>query len=65
MALQAYNNCFMSIDLEDDAVVALSKRAGQDQILQIRIQAVKEVEKIEDVPAEEEGSLSQIEINYV
>lgn len=65
MALQAYSSCFMSVDHEDEAVVAISKRAGEDQILQIRVQVIREVTKTEEVPVEEEGSLTQVEVNYV
>lgn len=65
MALQAYNTCFMAIDREDDTLVALSKRAGADQILQLRTQIVREVDKTEEIPTEEQGNLAQVEINYV
>lgn len=65
MALQAYNSCFMSVDREDDTVVALSKRAGADQIVQLRSQIIRETDKSEEIPKEEQGGLSQIEVNYV
>lgn len=55
----------MSIDPEDDAVVALTKQAGAEQIIQIRSQTVRDVNPLKDVPTEEQGSLEEIEINYV
>lgn len=55
----------MSVDLEDDTVVAISKRAGEDQILQIRSQTARDVNPVKDVPVEEQGDLRQIEVNYV
>ncbi|KAJ8929920.1 hypothetical protein NQ314_017354 [Rhamnusium bicolor] len=65
MALQGYNDCFLSIDPEDDAVVANVKRAGPDQFIKIRSQTVKEDNPLKDVPTEEQGNIGQIEINYV
>lgn len=65
MALQGYNDCFISIDDEDDTLVAKHKRAGQDNFIQIRSQTVREVNPLKDVPTEEQGSLDQIEVNYV
>lgn len=55
----------MSVDPEEDTVVAISKRAGEDQILQIRSQTTREVNPVKDVPVEEQGDLRQIEVNYV
>lgn len=65
MALQGYSSCFMSVDHEDDTVVALSKRAGADQIMQLRSQIIKETDNSDEIPKEEQGNLSQIEVNYV
>ncbi|RZC35492.1 FRG1 -like [Asbolus verrucosus] len=65
MALQSYSDCFMSVDDEDDAVVARSRKASSDQMLHIRSQTVKDVNPLKDVPAEEQGALAQVEINYV
>lgn len=55
----------MSIDPEDDAVVALRKVAGEAEFAIIRSCAVKEKNTEEDIPTEEQGDLSQVEINYV
>ncbi|KAK4882407.1 hypothetical protein RN001_005726 [Aquatica leii] len=65
MALQACTDCFMSVDEEEDTVVAISKTAGKDQIMQMRSQTVKTINPYKDVPQEEQGSVKQIEINYV
>lgn len=65
MALQGYNECFLSIDPDDDSVVANVKKAGTDQFIQIRSQAVKEDNPLVDVPTEEQGNIKQIEVNYV
>lgn len=65
MALLCANGCFMAIDPEDDALVALKKKAGDNEVLQIRACSVREV-VIDDRAAEEkEEDLSQVEINYV
>lgn len=65
MALQAANSCFVSIDPEDDAVVALRKSVGEAEICSIRTCAARETNAIDDAPAEEQGSLTEVEINYV
>jgi hypothetical protein len=65
MALQSYSNCFMSVNDEDDAIIAADKKAGSAHMLQIRSQTVKDVNPLKDVPAEEQGALEQVEINYV
>lgn len=65
MALLSYTDCFLSVNVDDDTVVAVSKKAGEDQILQIRSQTVRSVNPMKDVPLEEQGNLAQVEINYV
>ncbi|XP_018323246.2 protein FRG1 homolog [Agrilus planipennis] len=65
MALSAYTDCFISIHSKDDSVIALSKVASKDEILQIRSQTIKEHNPLKDVPTEEQGSLEEIEVNYV
>ncbi|KAJ8958236.1 hypothetical protein NQ318_017379 [Aromia moschata] len=65
MALQGYNDCFLTIDPEDDAVVANVKKAGSDQFIKIRSQTIKEENPLKDVPTEEHGNIEQTEINYV
>lgn len=65
MALQGYNDCFMTIDIEDDALLANVKKAGSDQFVQIRSQTQKEENIHSDVPSEEQGNIRQVEINYV
>lgn len=65
MALQAANSCFVSIDPEDDAVVALRKTVGEAEVCTIRTCAVREVNTDDETPAEEQGSLAEVEVNYV
>lgn len=64
LALQGYTDGFMSIS-SDETVIAISKQAGEDEIVQIRSQTVREINPLKDVPQEEQGSLEQIEVNYV
>ena len=65
LAIQGYNNCFLSIDPKEDTFVANSKTVTDINIVQVRSQSVKEVNPLKDVPTEEQGSVSQIELNYV
>lgn len=65
MALQAANSCFVAIDPEDDAVVALRKSVGEAEVCVIRTCAERELGTEDDAPAEEKGSLTEVEINYV
>ncbi len=65
-ALLGANDCFMAIDPEDDALVALKKKVGENEIVVIRNGSPKEDDSAEQVPVEEKAEdLSQIEINYV
>ncbi|KAJ6635679.1 Protein FRG1 like [Pseudolycoriella hygida] len=65
LALLAGNGCFVSVDPEDDAVVALRKTAGEAEVVSIRTCAVRELNTEKEVPEEEIGNLEQVEINYV
>lgn len=65
MALQAANSCFVSIDPEDDAVVASRKSVGEAEVCCIRTCAVRETNPIDEPPVEEQGSLNEVELNYV
>ncbi|XP_055638296.1 protein FRG1 homolog [Toxorhynchites rutilus septentrionalis] len=65
MALLAVNGCFISVDPEDDAVVAIKKKVGENEICIIRSCAVREQKNTKEVAVEEEGDLDQVEINYV
>uniref|UniRef100_A0A336K521 CSON000647 protein n=1 Tax=Culicoides sonorensis TaxID=179676 RepID=A0A336K521_CULSO len=66
-AILCHNGNFLSIDPEDDALVALRKKVGAEEILCIRSCQPRELEDDQaDVPLEEkEEDLSQVEINYV
>lgn len=65
MALLGSNACFMAIDPEDDALVALKKRVGEAEVAVIRSNFVKESNATDDVVSEEKGNLEEVEINYV
>lgn len=56
----------MSIRLSDDTVMANSRTASDNEIVNVRyIAAVKERDPMEDIPVEERGNLSEVELNYV
>lgn len=55
----------MSIRSEDDHLVALSRTAGPEEILQVRTATVQQTDDVNEIPVEEKGNLSQIEENYV
>lgn len=65
MALQAQNNCFLAIDPEDDALVALRKSVGEAEVCVIRVCSVRETNPVDDAPTEEQGSMAEVELNYV
>lgn len=62
--LLAANESFMGID-EDDNVVAESTTAGQDHMVTIRSNVLRECDKPKEVPEEERGKLKDVEVNYV
>ncbi|EAT41515.1 AAEL006845-PA [Aedes aegypti] len=59
MALLAANGCFVSVDPEDDAVVALKKKVGENEVCVVRSCAAREEKTTKDVAVEEEGDLDQ------
>lgn len=65
MALQAANSCFVAIDPEDDAVVALRKAVGESEECAIRTCAARDTNPVDEAPVEEQGSLAEVELNYV
>jgi protein FRG1 len=65
LALLGCNNSFMSVAHNDDSVVAISRTVGSDEVVHIRSHAVREVRPGCNLPEEEQGSLAQIEVNYV
>uniref|UniRef100_A0A023ELP9 Protein FRG1 homolog n=1 Tax=Aedes albopictus TaxID=7160 RepID=A0A023ELP9_AEDAL len=65
MALLTANGCFVSVDPEDDAVVAIKKKVGDNEVCVVRSCATREEKTTKDVAVEEEGDLDQVEINYV
>lgn len=65
LALQSCTGTFLSIDTEDDTLVAIGKVAGEDHMINIRSQTIKEDTSQKEKTSEEQGSLSQVEVNYV
>ena len=66
MALLAANNCFVSIDEEDDALVALRKAVGANEVCVIRSNAYRGEIISSSAPIEEKiEDLDQVELNYV
>jgi len=66
MALLAANNCFVSIDEEDDALVALRKAVGANEVCIIRSNAYRGEVIASNAPIEEKiEDLDQVELNYV
>lgn len=65
LALLGSNEGFLTINPVDDALIALSKTAGENQMMQIRSHTTKQINPLKDVPTEEQGSIEQIEENYV
>jgi protein FRG1 len=68
MAIQAANNCFLSIDDEDDQLVAVSKSISSSGtgICVIRSDAYRGEVISKNAPIEEKiEDLDQIEVNYV
>lgn len=66
LALLGANGCFMSVDPEDDALVAIKKNVGDHEVVVIRNGSPREDDTLEELPVEEKAEdLSQIEVNYV
>lgn len=66
MALLASNGCFVSVDEEDDALVALRKAVGANEVCVIRSNAYRGEVISSSAPIEEKiEDLDQVELNYV
>ncbi|KAL7287376.1 hypothetical protein TKK_0018492 [Trichogramma kaykai] len=64
VAILGSTGCFISVD-EDDDIICNKKTAGPMEYCQIRHLAKKEEDPYKDVPQEEQGTLEDIEVNYV
>lgn len=64
LALQSNLQTFMGID-DEDTIIAMKKNASDEEFLNIRSQTIRELNPTKDVPVEDQGSLEQIEVNYV
>nr|CAG4641211.1 EOG090X0DUJ [Eulimnadia texana] len=68
LAISAANGKFVSVCHEDDGLIARSAKAGPEEMIKLRTNKPREGEeerKRKMVPEEEQGSVDQIEINYV
>lgn len=65
MAILASTGCFISIQDEDDSLVAKNRTAGPSELVKVRLQAVENVEEAIDKLDEKKGNIKEIEKNYV
>lgn len=66
MAILSANGCFVSIDEEDDAFVALRKAVGPNEVCCIRSNAFRGEVISASAPIEEKiEDLDQVELDYV
>ncbi|XP_022202601.1 protein FRG1 homolog [Nilaparvata lugens] len=65
LALLSCTGKFMSIRNDDDTLVAISQTAGENEMVKVRSSVTKETDKKLEIPVEEQGSLAEIEVNYV
>ncbi|XP_078047107.1 FSHD region gene 1 [Augochlora pura] len=64
LAILNSNNCFISLTEEDD-IVCQNKTAGPSEYCTIRSIIQKTQDPNKDIPKEEQGSLLDVEVNYV
>ncbi|XP_015512744.1 protein FRG1 homolog [Neodiprion pinetum] len=64
LALLSNTGCFMSV-ADDDDITCERTKAGPSEILTIRSLTQKIQDSSKNVPTEEQGSLAEVEINYV
>lgn len=70
-ALQAHNGCFMSVDTEDDALIAVDRRAQDQHVVQLRLASgardpsMTGEARATSPTTQDRGNLSQVEVSYV
>ncbi|XP_058795183.1 protein FRG1 homolog [Phymastichus coffea] len=64
MAILGNNNCFLSV-AEDDDIVCNKSTAGPSEYVWVRTMAQQIEDPTKDGPKEEQGSLEEVEVNYV
>lgn len=64
LAILNNTGCFMSVTDEDD-IVCQSRTAGDSEFVTIRSIVQKTQDPNKDIPKEEQGSLQDVEVNYV
>ncbi|XP_050532356.1 protein FRG1 homolog [Daktulosphaira vitifoliae] len=65
LAILASTGCFISIRNEDDSLVAMSRTAGSNEIVKVRLHAPENTEEESNVLDEKKGNIKDIEKNYV
>jgi len=65
LAILGYNGCFLSVDPETDAIVAVKKRATDSEYVKLRCQVERNLKKDTRPTEERSEDIRQIEINYV
>lgn len=64
MAILGNNNCFLSV-AEDDDIVCNKAKAGASEYVWMRTMAQQIEDPNKGIPTEEQGSLAEVEVNYV
>lgn len=64
MAILSSMGKFISVNSDDD-VVCENKTAGKSEFLSVRSITQREEDPNKGVPTEEQGSLTEVEVNYV
>ncbi|KAH0546372.1 protein FRG1 homolog [Cotesia glomerata] len=64
LAILGNNSCFMSVTEEDD-VICNSKTAGPQEYVCLRSMVQRIDDPTKGIPIEEQGSLTEVEVNYV
>jgi len=64
LAILAHNGYFLSASPDDDSIVAVSRKAGEHEMVTMRCQ-MERVANDDGTPVEERGTIKDIEINYV
>lgn len=65
MAILSSTGCFISIQDEDDSLVAKNRTAGPNELVKVRLQAIENTAEEIDKLDEKKGNIKDIEKNYV
>ncbi|XP_048776125.1 protein FRG1 homolog [Ostrea edulis] len=64
MALNGSNGKFLSAN-RDDEIVCLTSKAGEQEMIKVRVNISLDVDPMENIPKEERGKVKETEVNYV